>query len=376
MLPRTARFDQVITESHQMVASADILSNGVVVASGLPIKSGTVTADRNSFSRRTLTCEIVGTQWVPKTATDPLTIYGNEIRIWRGVQYPDGGTELVPAGVYGIRSVDVLDPSGVTTVTGIDRCKTIAEARFVTPYTVLAGASSIGTIGQLLKVVPQAALVVDPTLADLPMQQVVYDRDRAMAVVDIATALGGEVFSDAWGNFVLQPVPDASNLPVATLAAGPGGVVVSSKRTSTRDAGYNAVIANSATTTTTATAVVVDDDPTSPTYFYGPYGQVPVFYTSSLLTSNDQCAIAANGILQDLLGVAKSVNLTAVPNPALEPGDVIRCVFTDGTAEQHVIDQLSFGLTAADPMTANTRQVVTRHRGVTRLSASRLTGLA
>src|SRR5690606_40052531 len=98
-----------------------------------------------------------------------------------------------------------------------------------------------------------------------------------------------------------------------------------------RDGVYNAVVARGegADTETPIQAVVVDDDPDSPTYWHGPFGQVPRFYASPLITDVAQAKSAAASLLKRSLGLPYSVSFGTIVNPALEPLDPIRITYPE-----------------------------------------------
>ena len=60
--------------------------------------------------------------WVPKAADDYLAPFGNELRVYRGIEFGDQ-IELVPLGVFGIDRVSTQDTgAGIeVSVSGLDR---------------------------------------------------------------------------------------------------------------------------------------------------------------------------------------------------------------------------------------------------------------
>ena len=125
----------------------------------------------------------------------------------------------------------------------------------------------------------------------------------------------------------------------------------------TREGVYNGVVATGEglDRETPVRAVVVDTDKTSPTYWYGPFGKVPRFFSSPLITTSGQAALAAATMLTKQLGLPYAVDLSLVPNPALEPYDPITVRYP-GRSEVHVLDRLTIPLTADGPLTASTRE--------------------
>lgn len=367
MLPRSALFDATIAQSHDLLVRADVLSGGEVVAEGLPVVGGQVVGDRGQFARRTCTAVISDPAYAPAGLPGELLApYGNELRLWRGAVTP-AGPELLPLGTFGIRSVEFDDGAAFQgiTVTGIDRCKRLQESRFPYPRTTDVQFSAINMVRDLIwEVLPGVDITVDPRLTDVLMPQVTWQQDRDAAITDIMTALGGELFCDPLGGFVMQPVPTVAAGPVFTVAGGPGGVLVTARRSLSRDGVFNGVIARSSTTAASQIPAVsdlwVDDDPTSPTYWDKKgFGEQVGFYESSLLVSYAQANTAARALLANQLGAARSLNYSQAVNPAIEPGDVGAVVnAVTGATEWHLHDQITIPLDAAGVMTAQTRSTV------------------
>ena len=59
--------------------------------------------------------------------------------------------------------------------------------------------------------------------------------------------------------------------------------------------------------------------PRHPTYYLGPYGSVPAFYTSSHIRSQAQADRISAAHLADHIGASRTISFDAVPNPALTP---------------------------------------------------------
>jgi hypothetical protein len=162
------------------------------------------------------------------------------------------------------------------------------------------------------------------------------------------------------GELAITALPSTSN-PVYEVNQGASGVLVqgSTARSLSRENVYNAVVASgeAADQQPPVQAAVVDGDPTSPTYWFGRFGQVPMFYTSQFLTTVDQCTAAATGLLYRNTGLPYSINFGVVPNPALEPFDPVTVAYSrrDG-AEIHVLKTITVPLDAATAMKATTSE--------------------
>jgi hypothetical protein len=101
----------------------------------------------------------------------------------------------------------------------------------------------------------------------------------------------------------------------------------------------------------------IDDDPTSDTYIYGTYGPQPAPpLRSKTVSNNTEAKQAAEAMKAANLGIAHSLAFGLVPNPALEPADVVSlkraAVKIDEVA---LIDSLEIGLGADSKMTGEVR---------------------
>jgi len=149
------------------------------------------------------------------------------------------------------------------------------------------------------------------------------------------------VYATADGEFVIGGLPDLlTTAPAWEIAAREDGVYISASRGMTSDRVYNGVLARGENTSDNVAPVsylATDDDPNSPTYWNGPFGRRPTFYTSSTLVNVSACQAAARLKLAEAKAPNASGEITALPNPALEPGDVLRIVHPDGNRELHQV---------------------------------------
>lgn len=366
--PLSSRWDGAVRSSAQPTVRCDVLSSGQIVASGIAVSGGSVTSDRTQVVRRKLQMTVPDTTLAPDQNTDLLTPYGNEVRIWHGFTYPTGDVELVPVGTFGLWTVAEDLPVGQLTVQASDRMQRVTDARFVSQRTLLAGSSTIGSISQmLLEAVPWAAVRVDPKLADIILPAAITEpRDRAGFIAKLAANLGGEVFADQLGDFVIQSVPSVTSAPVWTVDTGANGVLISAAPSVTRDGVRNAIIVSGQTTGTVTAPVTsgllangidpvcADYDTSSATYWYGSFGQVPGYIDSSTFTNQVQCQVAGFAALRNYQGAARSIDFSSLLNPALAEGDVF-AVIINGAYAPHILDQLTIPLDVATPMSGSTR---------------------
>lgn len=356
----TAAFTAALAASHKVIVRVDVLTEGVVVETIDDVIDGTVTLDQGAAARGRADLTIVGN--VPTSPSSLLAPYGNELQIWRGLRLP-AGDELVSLGIFRIDDANVDDSGDQVTIEALDRSARITDARFEAPYQIAAGTNYADAIENTVRAVwPGVAVDLAATDLTTPLLLAQEGDDRWTFVQAMATALAWRLYFDGDGILVGRPTqsPGAGS-PVATLAEGDGGVLLGAARQWNRQGAYNRVIATGENTgeSVPARGVATDDNPDSPTYYYGQFGQVPRFYTSPFITTDEQAQSAAQSILVKELGTTQAISFGTIVNPALEPDDVVRITRArTGVDEDFILDSLTIPLTAEAAMVGRTRATV------------------
>lgn len=346
MYPVSDRFLARLAESHTPVTRVQLFrTDGSVI--DIDHTGGSVSVDRSQAIRRscTVTCADIGL--IPRTPTDQLAVYGARLRIARGVEYGDGTQELVPLGVFRLDSVDGDVTDGPVNLQGKAIETIVVDDKFTAPYT--ATGTVVGAIRALIqRSIPDADVL--SLITDTPIGSRAFDveADPWAGAQEIAAVAGAEVYTNADGVFVISQLPDLLTTdPVWAVEATEGGVYVSGNRAMTSENVFNGVVARGENTTDNAPPVsylATDDDTGSPTYWGGPYGRRPMFYSSSTLTTTAACAQAAKLQLAKAKAPNASGDFSSLPNPALEPGDVLRVAHPDGVRELHQVASFSVPL--------------------------------
>lgn len=334
-------------------------------SSGLPVVIGaTVNVDGSQHVRRTLTCTIAAPDLTPHTAADLLTPYGTELRVWRGIEFPNK-VEYCPLGVFVIQEPEDTQSgsagaSGVT-ITAADRASYIADARLI--GTVQSKPGTV--VAEIRRLVADAVpahvpAMVDETRDRTPCPAMVYDdRDRAAAIDKLAASIGAELVFTVGGVPTLRRVPALSDPIAWTVNAGASGVLLEAKTSVSREHIANAVVASGSSLDggATVTATAYDTNPDSPTRWGGRFGKKPAFFSSPVLTTVAQCQWAATSRLSQYVGAGWTLSLTTLPNPALTDGDVLLIRLPDGRTARHIVDTLSIGLDPTAAMPIGTRSL-------------------
>lgn len=340
---------------------------------------------------------------VPAASTDALTPFGNEVRLWRGIAtittttvqptysgltglysalpavYANYGlmaspsyvraqtTEEVPLGVFVITSVDVqeTDRGTIVQVQGSDRSLRIQRSKWTEPYQV-AGVSVEAAVNAIL-VDRWSDVTTSLDVTNRTVTRATFgtetDSDPWADVKKLAEAAGFDLYFDGDGVAVLSEVPDYENAtPDATYIENEEAVVLTVSRAISVDTTFNGVIATGegAELTDTFRGEAWDEDETSPTYRFGPFGQVPRFFSSPLITSAEQAQAAAQALLSRGRGAVESIAWTQVCDPSLDVGDVV--ALTNAATKVNtvlVLDRLTIPLEATRPMQAVARSIQT-----------------
>lgn len=353
------QFLDTIRGAHRTRTIVDAYYGGLPVGQDLPLVDGSISADRGSNVRRTASLTFAGSVF-PTAPDAPLSPYGSRLRIRRALVYGDGAEEVVTLGWYRVDSASRSSHLDSVSVEASDLSALLVDAQFLTPYTVPTTVPVATTVAALVTAaVPDAPVTVNVSRTLDRPGAATYDSDRAAAIAELATSIGAELYANADGGFTLADVPDLDTTPpVWSVDTGSRGVRVSMSRQQTRENVTNGIVIRAEDSSGDSGVwqhVETDDDPKSPTWWEGPFGKVPKFYSSPSITTVDQAAAAGASLLRESLGLSRSLDLGLVPNFALEPGDVIAVENDDGIIESHLLETLSIPLSPGGDMTASTR---------------------
>lgn len=415
-----AHIADLLTRSHQALCAVEVIEDGVVVAT-IPVSDGQVTIDGGASVRRrcTLTVPAFDSPLVPSGdmvgqpgtyaglgsvyGADTAATYGQlfyasrsylgvaqgfELRVWRGVAAAPGsssygamsgtygtagsltygelfGQVMVQLGVFGVGRARVRDSDEgpVVEVEGWDRSRRVARARWTQLYSVAAGTNYTEAIHDALQS-RLAGVPADLMSTGRVTPLLVFGEERQnnpwKDLSTMARNLGAEILFDARGIARLRPEPDPAVDPVAwRFVEGENCTMLDLERYLDDERTYNGVIVTGEHPDNGAPvrAEVWDDDPASPTYRFGGYGEVPYFVTSAYITTQDQAREVARATLRRVRGVEEAVELTAVPNPYLDAGDVIEVVRARAkTAGRFIVESVTIPLTADGAMSVSARR--------------------
>lgn len=325
----------------------------------LPILDGDVAFDPTAEIRSNVDCAV---QWPwPSSKDSPLNIYGRmELFVESGVVYGDGATEWVGLGYFRLNDLDQRPaPTGPISIKAPDRMEHLIRWRLPFPRQYDSASTIRAVIQDLVnEVYPGVPVVIEGFNPDVAIgYSMVVEEDRYGPLIEIAKSHGCTMFFDYQGRFLMRPVPDIGAPPVAYIRSGRNGTLVEAARGLSNTTAYNGFVATGeqASDVDPVRVLVTDDNPNSPTYWGGPFGKIPKFFSSSFIVSEDQARTAATAMRTRETGVPYTVTFGAVPNAALEPLDPVGVVFSETGTELHVLDKLSIPMTAKGRMTGTTR---------------------
>lgn len=363
----STKFASAVRETHQITSKAELWYNNGYLTD-VPIVSGSVQVDRTADNCRSGTLILGDPTFFPTFVTSPLAPFGVEMHLFSGLVYASG-TEWIPLGVFPVEDVTAEESTGgLPTVDFFDRSKRIQRAQFYYPHDC-SGQDVRSLITHFVQDVCGTSVKVkfDPYITqngNVP-GGTIFTEDRWAALQTCCGYLNAEGHFGWDGNFYVMPIPTligvgSSTPSVFTFDAGDGGVLVSAQRGVSRTGVYNFVSVTGSSNGANVTPVgyAWDSDPRSPTYWGPtqtsgemtptPFGSNVNNLSNDLLTTNAQCQAYAVSQLGQQLGLARSLDFTAIPNPALDAGDVVTVVYKDGATETHILDAFQIPLSVSD----------------------------
>lgn len=343
----------------------------------VPVSSGTVSMDstRNVWREVSLTVAddpnqgfLYGRTWSPTELRDlveDIGIQSSEITIEMGIKYLDGGLEWVQIARLRVEAITRSSQSATLSLTAYDFGARISDFPLITPYAPLDMDGNrltyVEAITDLINTAHPsnfpATVMVDGALDDtaIPKEGTVLTGDRWAAINTLAQSIGAIVYNDNLGRFRIEPA-DEPRTPAWTIAAGGGGTFVDATTEYSRTDQFNAVAVRWEQPNGDGGLVyLVDADPDSPTYYDGFFGRKPRPEEQLDTITSEAAAIkAAESLLAQYKGRTRTVNVTCLYNPLLQPLDVVTIKFPDGQREDHVIESLSL------PLEGGTMEIKTR----------------
>lgn len=299
---------------------------GAEYLGAVPVEDGSVSWDASQQVQGSLSLSVprVGAaddedwrDWDPTDPTHPLACFGQVLHVSLTIgSLISGAWWTVPLGRFLITSVEP-GPSTVR-VTGKSLLQRLEEDRLTEPMAPDPAGSLASEMRRLVG--SRMGLIIDPALGDRPCPSMTWGESRIDAVYEIAKAWPAVVREGGDGILYLSPpTPDPTSRPQLRLSDGDEGTVVGVAASVSRDKIYNRVVARGQESSDEGSPSfqAVADQLTGPMRVDGPYGVVPRFFSSPLITSVAQAKSTAEAMLADAVRKKVKVPVQHAPDPRI-----------------------------------------------------------
>lgn len=253
--------------------------------------------------------------------------YGEPIPTFDGLRTVD-----VPLGVFRIVDVTVDDGGADITVTvdGDDRSYLIARNGWDKTYTIPAGTNAVTAIKAMAQdryPAIEFADDIDPSTFALPAAYygIETDGNPWADIQALADSAGMRVWFNANGELTIKNIVATSDVdPIQAVSEASGNLIRTTRSLGTREVANRVTVIGENSTIGAVRATATDTLSGSPTNISGSFGVSSKTVRSSLVGSQAQALAAAVKEIEDSRGGAETVNWQMVPDPSIEPGDVIQ----------------------------------------------------
>ena len=322
MQTASSQFLEMLRYSHTAVSTMDLYSGTTLVRANVPISDGSIDAVRKNNVRRTLNASIALADWEDLA----IDTYASRVQIWVGLEITPGIPITLSQGIFRVDDISRQRLKQMS-ISGSSLESYVVDDRFFTPRTPPKGSGTIASIKSLIvESIATATFKTTATQDKVVGMTAPWERERWEAITSLADSINAEVYCDPNGVFVIANKTNfvtATQVPVWSVDVGESGVLVTETESQTRDKVYNGVVASGQSSDQDIPPywdVVTDNNPNSKTWWGGPFGHVPRFYSNPNFTTKAQCTAAATNMLAEATAENRNVDFTALPNPALERG--------------------------------------------------------
>lgn len=347
--------ERLDTQLPQMMRSTWLSENG----DGLVFLDGSVSATLSSRVARQLMVSVPSYMY-PNDTGDLLAPFGNELRVYRGVQLGDGSLEYVWQVFRGRIRVVTLSSDGTCSVQCSDRAADVQDVNFVSPQNSVP----TNTINQewqrlITDAVPNATFGDSDSFIKT-IEPLTWEFERASALDEMTRSVGALWYPLANGDYVLRRFPwTVDSPPVVEWSDAEGGIVTGWSATRSRDAIFNVVTVTGERLNGDAPVHATASDTTvgSPTSTLGNFGVRSRVERLQNPATQGGAASAAEELLRTYIAPVEEWSMSMVPDAALELGDK-GLVLIEGRNVVQVTTGLSLPLGPTGDMTVSTRSAV------------------
>lgn len=366
MKPGAPELDRAVDTSHERLVRVDLLDHRGQVVDELPVVSGQVLGSSRSTDRwsGTITLPVArGDELlVPTSPTHPLSGFaGYSVRVWSGAVV-DRAELLVPvARLWPFATTLTRSAESTTLAVDLVGPMSYAQQSAGRLHTALPGESCQTMIERvLLGNVPHTPAVHDTTTPDATPDGYESDADAASLVEDLSGRADIATYFDAAGDLVMrEPLPGVVGAAARALAAAVN--VTGYTVTVGRDLVANDVRVKFAGTDgqTDVTGVAAVEQ--GPLGVYGPAGRITQTFDRDIVAGGQVKADRyARSVLAAQLPAWVTVDVQHLPDPRLEPDDLVTLTYLDGTTALHRVVSvvIPLGEDGTQTMTARTAEPI------------------
>jgi hypothetical protein len=381
----TQRLIDALHGSHVIETRVQIQDDlGDIIVPNLTVEDGQVQLDDKNDIRRRANIRLYDYDGMhaPKEWNDILHPFsGNRLLLKRGVRFGPNDYDLVDLGMFDPYAVDITD-SGENVNIGVDcydLSRKIQRSRLLQPYQIEAGTNYRNAIRDLLlSRVPNLKLnfatvpFVTPELRFGASGEHQGGGDIWSYALEMAQHIGHKLYFDTHGVLLLEPITSsASKTPVWHFHDDDASTMMSIQVRKTMEETYNHVLVTGTTgdDEPPVRGEAWDDNPNSSTYAGAVdpntnqpdgdsvFGDIPTFITSEHVRTEEQAEAVAHARLEQVLGYQQTMNITSVPIPVIEGGDVIHIKRERiGVYDLCIVDKYSMSLSASQGMNITMRE--------------------
>lgn len=354
MIPVSAKWAPALRANHQPTSRVEVWRTSSQLIPELRIESATIGKDSGAYPRTTASVTVADLS--PSTA-QLLTPFGSRLKFYSGIKYFDNTTEMILIADLDIVSSRLSLPAGTLELECADPSGLISAQDTGGPIRPASG--DLDALTMLVWILYNRAWYYGERLPSMPGGTPAspllpadwnIDGDPWDAIEQLADSMGYECYFGPDRRPVLRPTPVLAATPVAQLYTGAGGSVTVLESGLSRATNILYLYGAPDAAGVVRRGVASDNaDPSSPTYAGGAYGRVitresrPVIFATA-----GQANAAAASLLSRMQGRVRSLDLQAVTDPSIEPGDTVGIRFTGGTVEKHIVGAVEIPLGAGE----------------------------
>jgi len=323
-------------------------------ADGVPIIAGSVSATLNSRVTRQVNLQVAADLFPGDDPEGLLAPYGNELRIFAGVD-GIGGPDYVWQVFRG--KIQKTTLTKTVAVSAADRAEELVSNYFLSPQNSDNGIGVYDEFQILVSDgVPDAVFGTSDEFFEA-VPKLTWESDRAAALDELANGSRAFWYALANGDFVMRRVPWAFlSDPVVTFSDGEGGTIVDASIELSREGVFNMVnvVGERSDGTVPVYSLATDQNPISPTYVDGAFGRKGIVIKSQAVTTTAQAAEVAEDTLLRRRALTQAWSTTIVSDMSLELGDAA-LLQALGRESTQVVASFSFQLGGSPEMNVSWR---------------------